>query len=69
MGRWLAVAALCISPFAGSLSAATAATFVAGGLTALPETISGPNLLTNAGFEAVPGRFPGAWDAASGWAA
>src|SRR5687767_317989 len=69
MGRWLAVVALCISPFAGSLSVATAATFVAGGLTALPETISGPNLLSNAGFEAVAGRLPGAWDAASGWTA
>jgi hypothetical protein len=69
MARWLAVAALCISPFAAPLSAATAATFVAGGLTALPETISGPNLLANAGFESVAGALPGAWDAAGGWTA
>jgi hypothetical protein len=69
MARWLAVAALSISTSAALVSAATPTSFVAGGLTALPETSAGPNLLSNAGFEVVNGALPRAWDAAGGWTA
>jgi hypothetical protein len=67
--RWLAVAAISISTSAGLVSAATPTSLVAGGLTALPEPIIGPNLVRNAGFEEVRGVLPGGWDAAEGWGA
>lgn len=47
--------------------AASASSVVAGGLTALPETITGPNLMRNAGFEDVTGVLPRAWEAGEGW--
>jgi hypothetical protein len=69
LGRWLSVAALSITTSAALVSAATPASSVIGGLTALPETIAGPNLLRNAGFEIVNGMQPGGWEAADGWVA
>lgn len=69
MCRWLAVAAISISISAGLVSAATPTPLVAGGLTALPETTTGPNLVRNAGFEDVNGVLPGAWEASEGWGA
>ncbi len=69
LARWLAVAAISISTFAAPGIAAAASSLVAGGLTALPETTTGPNLLRNAGFEDVNGVLPRAWEAGEGWGA
>src|SRR5260370_15139731 len=44
-------------------------TLIAGGLTALPQTSFGPNLLQNPGFETLSGGFPVAWSQGSGWTA
>lgn len=66
---WLAVAAISISTSASLVSAATPSSRLAGGLTALPGTTMGPNLVRNAGFEDVNGGLPGGWDAPEGWAA
>src|SRR5438309_20559 len=42
-------------------------TLIAGGLTALPSTSLGPNLLQNPGFETLSGGLPVAWTSGSGW--
>jgi hypothetical protein len=47
--------------------AVTPTSRLAGGLTALPETTAGRNLVANAGFEDVDGARPGGWDASQGW--
>ena len=69
LARLLAVAAIAISTFAAPVIAAPASSLLAGGLTALPETTAGPNLLRNAGFEDVNGALPRAWEAGDGWGA
>src|SRR5438094_7904169 len=38
-----------------------------GGLTALPPTKLGPNLLQNSGFETLNGGVPVAWTSGAGW--
>src|SRR5438477_10626996 len=38
-----------------------------GGLTALPPTKLGPNLLQNSGFETVNGGLPAGWTFGAGW--
>ena len=40
-----------------------------GGLTALPPTNVGPNLLQNSGFETLSGGLPVAWSSGAGWSA
>src|SRR6267378_6800870 len=40
-----------------------------GGLTALPPTNVGPNLLQNPGFETLDGGLPVAWSSGAGWSA
>src|SRR6267378_3364329 len=40
-----------------------------GGLTALPPTNFGPNLLQNPGFETLDGGLPVAWSSGAGWSA
>ena len=42
---------------------------VAGGLTALPPTNFGPNLLQNSDFETLSGGLPVAWSSGAGWSA
>src|SRR5882724_6484717 len=42
---------------------------VAGGLTALPPTNFGPNLLQNSGFETLSGGAPVGWSSGAGWSA
>ena len=69
LARLLAVAAISISTFAAPGIADAASSLVAGGLTALPETTTGPNLMRNAGFEDVNGVLPRAWEAGEGWGA
>src|SRR2546421_5288845 len=38
-----------------------------GGLTALPPTNFGPNLLQDSGFETLNGGLPAAWSSGAGW--
>ena len=49
-----------------SASAQTAG-LIGGGLTALPPTSLGPDLLTNGGFETISGSVPTSWTTGTGW--
>src|SRR2546430_6808764 len=40
-----------------------------GGLTAVPPTSFGPNLLQDSGFESLSGGLPAAWSSGAGWSA
>ncbi len=40
---------------------------IGGGLTALPNSTLGPNLLSNGGFETMSGSAPAAWSTGKGW--
>src|SRR2546428_6631636 len=40
-----------------------------GGLTALPRTSFGPNLIQNSGFETLSGGAPVGWSSGAGWSA
>src|SRR5947207_9633001 len=42
---------------------------IAGGLTALPSTSYGPNLVQNPGFETLSGALPASWTSGGGWSA
>jgi hypothetical protein len=46
---------------------AAAQPLVGGGLTALPPTALGPNLVANSGFETLSGGLPVGWSAPVGW--
>src|SRR2546421_4337265 len=62
--------AMLLASFTGLFYAPCAGaqtTLIAGGLTALPSTSLGPNLLQNPGFETLSGGLPVAWTSGSGW--
>jgi Bacterial Ig domain len=66
MRRWIAwvlITALTVSSTAPA-ARAQSASLIGGGLTALPQTIMGPNLVQNPGFETLG---PAGWTTGSGW--
>jgi hypothetical protein len=63
--RWLLQLLVALLTSAGSAEAQPA--LIAGGLTALPSTSLGPNLLQNAGFEMLASGVPTSWSAGTGW--
>jgi hypothetical protein len=70
MRRWISVVLGSMLVAVGSLTPALAQTapLVGGGLTALPSTTLGPDLLQNGGFEAVSGGVPASWTSGTGLA-
>jgi hypothetical protein len=68
MRQWIAVvvALMCLVPGAVAPSEGQTSSLIGGGLTALPTTSIGPDLLRNGGFESVNGALPISWSSGTG---
>ena len=70
MRQWIAVvvALMCIALGAVTPAVGQTSSLIGGGLTALPTTTVGPDLLKNGGFESVNGGLPISWSSGKGMA-